>query len=115
MTLFRNSNGRFTWYYISSPIRHDTAKHRAQIIGGLHLAGPELQPRIQPTIAFLAEKLRPSPTYILPMHCSGFAAKTALEEVFGEGCVPAGVGVSVDIKGTEAGEEMVSKVAVLTG
>ena len=33
------------------------------------------------------------------MHCSGFAVKVALEKVFGEGCVPAGTGMRVDVEG----------------
>lgn len=61
-------------------------------MGGLHLAGPELADRIKPTVNFLAEELIPAPTYVLPMHCSGFAVKVALEAALGEGCVPAGVG-----------------------
>ncbi|KAL5507280.1 hypothetical protein ACEPAH_6736 [Sanghuangporus vaninii] len=69
------------------------------VIGGLHLGGPELASRIPPTIDFLSNRLRPSPTYVLPMHCSGFAAKVALEAALGEGCVPAGVGISVHVKG----------------
>ncbi|EJD02992.1 uncharacterized protein FOMMEDRAFT_108055 [Fomitiporia mediterranea MF3/22] len=69
------------------------------IIGGLHLGGPELASRIPPTVNFLSQRLRPVPTYILPMHCSGFAAKIALEAAFGEGCVPAGVGISIFVKG----------------
>ena len=73
-----------------------------QIIGGLHLAGPELMPRIPPTINFLSQSLSPAPTYVLPMHCSGFAVKCALEEAFGEGCVPAGVGIKISIESTEA-------------
>ncbi|VDB96760.1 unnamed protein product [Peniophora sp. CBMAI 1063] len=71
------------------------------IIGGLHLAGPELLPRIPPTISFLSNDLVPSPTYILPMHCSGFAVKCALQREFGEGCVPAGVGMKIDLSVTE--------------
>ncbi|KAF9051239.1 hypothetical protein BDZ89DRAFT_1057083 [Hymenopellis radicata] len=58
------------------------------IIGGLHLATPDLVPRIPPTVEFLSQQLKPAPTYILPMHCSGFNAKVALESAFGEGCVP---------------------------
>ncbi|KLO18414.1 hypothetical protein SCHPADRAFT_819894 [Schizopora paradoxa] len=69
------------------------------IIGGLHLGGPELQPRIAPTVNFLSDKIKPSPTYVLPMHCTGFNAKVALEEALGEGCVPAGVGITVNIEG----------------
>ncbi|KAF5380524.1 hypothetical protein D9615_004511 [Tricholomella constricta] len=69
------------------------------IIGGLHLAGPEFSPRVPPTVEFLSNQLRPSPTYVLPMHCSGFQSKLALEAAFGEGCVPAGVGMKVNIVG----------------
>ncbi|KAJ4483300.1 beta-lactamase-like protein [Lentinula aciculospora] len=69
------------------------------IIGGLHLVGDSMAARIQPTVEWLSESLYPAPTYILPMHCSGFAAKIALEQAFGEGIVPAGVGIKVEIVG----------------
>ncbi|KDQ63055.1 hypothetical protein JAAARDRAFT_168479 [Jaapia argillacea MUCL 33604] len=69
------------------------------VIGGLHLAGPEFEPRIGPTTKFFSTDLRPSPTYVLPMHCTGFAAKVALREALGDGCVPAGTGIKVDVKG----------------
>lgn len=69
------------------------------VIGGLHLASPDLIERIQPTVDFLANKLRPSPAYVLPMHCTGFSAKVALEREFGQGCVPAGTGIKVEVKG----------------
>jgi len=72
---------------------------RMQIVGGLHLAGPELADRIKPTVDFLSRALVPAPTYVLPMHCSGFAAKIALEAALGEGCVLAGVGHKVVING----------------
>ncbi|KAG6918714.1 hypothetical protein DXG01_012199 [Tephrocybe rancida] len=71
------------------------------IIGGLHLAGPEFSPRVPPTVEFLSSQLRPAPTYVLPMHCSGFQSKLALEAAFGEGCVPAGVGLKVNIVGNK--------------
>jgi len=74
------------------------------VIGGLHLAGPEFTAIVQPTVDFLAKELRPSPTYILPMHCSGFQSKIALEKAFGEGCVPAGVGHKFELVGDHAGE-----------
>ncbi|KAF9024861.1 hypothetical protein BDZ89DRAFT_1068796 [Hymenopellis radicata] len=74
------------------------------IIGGLHLATPDLVPRIPPTVEFLSQQLKPAPTYILPMHCSGFNAKVALESAFGEGCVPAGVGLRVDVVGDQEHE-----------
>ncbi|RDB25048.1 7,8-dihydropterin-6-methyl-4-(beta-D-ribofuranosyl)-aminobenzene-5'-phosphate synthase [Hypsizygus marmoreus] len=69
------------------------------IIGGLHLAGPEFSYRLPLTVKFLSEQLRPSPTYILPMHCSGFQSKLTLDAAFGEGCVPAGVGLKVNVVG----------------
>ena len=70
-----------------------------QVIGGLHLAGTDLAERIPPTVDFLANQMRPAPTYVLPMHCTGFAAKVALEEALGEGCVPAGTGMRVEVIG----------------
>ena len=74
------------------------------MIGGLHLAGPELVPRIPDTVDFLAKDLRPAPAYVLPMHCSGFQSKIALERALGEGCVPAGVGMKVEIRGDREGD-----------
>jgi len=57
------------------------------------------------TVDFLSNQLRPSPFYVLPMHCSGFQAKIALEKAFGDGCVPAGVGLKVEVVGDKALEE----------
>jgi len=74
------------------------------IVGGLHLASSDLHNRIEPTVKFFAETLRPSPTYILPMHCTGFKAKIALEHALGDGIVPAGVGHRVEIVAS-AGDE----------
>ncbi|KAH8119389.1 beta-lactamase-like protein [Phellopilus nigrolimitatus] len=76
------------------------------VIGGLHLGGPEFAERIAPTVDFLSNRLRPSPTYVLPMHCSGFGVKVALEAALGEGCVPSGVGISVDVQGDAAAEQV---------
>jgi len=87
---------------IVNVVRDATAKFSRpifMIVGGLHLAGPELAARIPLTVHFLSRKLKPAPTYILPMHCSGFNAKAALQAEFGEACVPAGVGMRVDIVG----------------
>lgn len=75
------------------------------IVGGLHLASSDLYPRIEPTVSFLSSTLRPSPTYILPMHCTGWKAKIALEEALGDGVVPAGVGHRVVINGVAEKEE----------
>ncbi|KAK0225985.1 beta-lactamase-like protein [Armillaria fumosa] len=72
------------------------------VVGGLHLATPDLVPRIAPTVHFLSEQLKPSPTYILPMHCSGFQTKVSLEAAMGEGCVPAGAGLTVEVMGDKA-------------
>ncbi|KAG6813565.1 hypothetical protein H0H92_009957 [Tricholoma furcatifolium] len=76
-----------------------------QVIGGLHLAGPEFSSRVPQTVEFLSQQLRPAPTYILPMHCSGFQSKIALEDAFGEGCVPAGVGLKVNVMGDHQQEK----------
>lgn len=46
------------------------------------------------------------------MHCSGFAAKVALEEAFGEGTVPAGVGMRVEVIGDREHEERLSPPVV---
>ncbi|TFK56459.1 hypothetical protein OE88DRAFT_1649765 [Heliocybe sulcata] len=69
------------------------------VIGGLHLAGPELADRIAPTTDFLANKLVPAPAYVLPMHCTGFNAKVALREALGDACVPAGTGMRFEASG----------------
>ena len=82
-------------------------------MGGLHLGGPELKDRIAPTVDFLSKDLRPSPTYVLPMHCSGFGVKVALEEALGDGCVPTGVGNYVEIHGSEADDKLVFPPTVL--
>jgi len=71
------------------------------IAGGLHLAGQEFSHRVPQTVECLSRRLRPAPTYILPMHCSGFQSKLALEAAFGEGCVPAGVGIKVNVIGDQ--------------
>ncbi|KAJ7594426.1 beta-lactamase-like protein [Mycena floridula] len=75
------------------------------IIGGLHLAPPDLASAIAPTVDFLCQELKPSPVYILPMHCSGFKCKLALEKAFGEGCVPAGVGMKVEVVGKKEDDD----------
>ena len=69
------------------------------------MASPDLLDRIEPTVDFLSRKIRPAPTYVLPMHCTGFGAKVALEHALGEGCVPAGTGMRVEIVGDVEGEK----------
>ncbi|ELU37707.1 metallo-beta-lactamase superfamily protein [Rhizoctonia solani AG-1 IA] len=72
------------------------------IVGGFHLAGPELQDRVGPTVDFISERLIPTPSYVLPMHCTGFNAKVALAQALGDACVPAGSGISVEFKGIDS-------------
>ncbi|KAJ7188140.1 beta-lactamase-like protein [Mycena filopes] len=69
------------------------------IIGGLHLAPSDSADRIEPTITFLSRQVVPTPTYIAPMHCSGFKCKVELEKALGDGCVPASTGMKVEISG----------------
>ena len=77
------------------------------VVGGLHLGGPELAPRIGPTVDFFAKQLRPSPTYILPMHCSGFPVKVALEKALGDACVIVGTGMRAQIEGDKEAEKAI--------
>jgi len=82
------------------------------IVGGLHLSAPEVADRIAPTIEFLTDCVCPQPAvepparclcqrlkYIVPLHCTGFAARVALERVMGEECVVAGIGLNIVVKG----------------
>ena len=67
------------------------------VLGGFHLGSP-LEDRIAPTVRYF-EELSPRPTYVLPMHCTGFAAKVALANALGEQVVlPAGVGHKIVIE-----------------
>jgi 7,8-dihydropterin-6-yl-methyl-4-(beta-D-ribofuranosyl)aminobenzene 5'-phosphate synthase len=97
----KSFRGQYIWYSYLHILRIAglTLSRPVKIVGGLHLAGPELADRIKPTVHFLSEALIPAPTYVLPMHCSGFATKVALEAALGEGCVPAGTGHKVIING----------------
>ena len=61
---------------------------------------------------FFASKMVPAPTYVLPLHCTGFDAKVALAKALEEGCVPAGTGNTVEIKGDESAEEVLSRFTV---
>ncbi|ETW80363.1 hypothetical protein HETIRDRAFT_61468 [Heterobasidion irregulare TC 32-1] len=92
---------------IVNVVKDAVATFSRPIIGGLHLGGPELAPRIAPTVDFLARRLRPAPAYVLPMHCSGFDVKVALQAALGEGCVPAGAGMQVKVLGESTDEARV--------
>lgn len=64
------------------------------ILGGLHLAGPELKYRLEPTVDALVEL---DPEYVVPLHCTGFNAKVLLREKLGAKVVPGGVGMVINI------------------
>src|SRR5258708_17623219 len=103
--LLGDSRGQYTWYvsltlFLASNACVYCISHLPQIVGGLHLAGPELADRIKPTVDFLSVDLVPAPTYVLPMHCSGFAVNVALEAELGDDCVPDGADHRVTIIGS---------------
>jgi len=75
------------------------------VLGGFHLAGPELAHRVKPTVDFMAKQIQPTPKYILPLHCTGFNAKVALREALGDVVVPAGTGITIDVDGDDAAED----------
>jgi 7,8-dihydropterin-6-yl-methyl-4-(beta-D-ribofuranosyl)aminobenzene 5'-phosphate synthase len=54
-----------------------------------------MEERIPATVAYFAEEVSPKVKYVVPMHCSGFKAKTALREALGDCVVPVGVGVKM--------------------
>ncbi|KAJ7680433.1 hypothetical protein DFH06DRAFT_1265436 [Mycena polygramma] len=83
------------------------------IIGGLHLAPPDSVDRIEPTISFLSRQIVPAPNFVLPMHCSGFQCKVELEKAFGEGCVPAGVGMKIEVLGDKEFDVRLSAATVV--
>ncbi|KAF9512180.1 hypothetical protein BS47DRAFT_1345805 [Hydnum rufescens UP504] len=62
------------------------------ILGGLHLLGPELAYRIEPTIDAISEF---DPDYVVPLHCTGFNAKVALRNKLGSRIVPGSAGMVV--------------------
>ena len=53
------------------------------ILGGYHLAGKAMEPRIEPTTADLKERIRPR--VVAPGHCTGWRAKAALARAFAPG------------------------------
>ena len=53
------------------------------ILGGYHLAGEGMEPRIEPTVHDLANRVRPR--VIAPGHCTGWRAKAALAHTFAPG------------------------------
>jgi len=53
------------------------------ILGGYHLAGQAMEPRIEPTVHDLANQVRPR--VVAPGHCTGWRAKAALARAFAPG------------------------------
>ncbi|HYU14561.1 MAG TPA: hypothetical protein VEL05_00750, partial [Candidatus Acidoferrum sp.] len=53
------------------------------ILGGYHLAGKSMEPRIAPTVRDLAERVRAN--LVAPGHCTGWRAKAALAAAFAPG------------------------------
>ncbi|KAF8590976.1 hypothetical protein K439DRAFT_1644495 [Ramaria rubella] len=84
------------------------------IIGGLHPAPAEPGPPRPPTVDSSTKQLRPAPTYILPLHCSGFQAKIAFEKALGDGCVPGGVGMKIEVQGDPSGEEHIASLCIVS-
>ena len=56
---------------------------RGSPLGGYHLAGEGMEPRIEPTIHDLANRVRPR--VVAPGHCTGWRAKAALAHTFAPG------------------------------
>lgn len=53
------------------------------VLGGYHLAGALMEPRIAPTVRDLRDRVRPR--VVAPGHCTGWRAKAALAAAFAPG------------------------------
>jgi 7,8-dihydropterin-6-yl-methyl-4-(beta-D-ribofuranosyl)aminobenzene 5'-phosphate synthase len=53
------------------------------ILGGFHLAGGGMEPRIEQTVRDLADRIKPR--VVAPGHCTGWRAKAALAHAFAPG------------------------------
>ncbi len=53
------------------------------VLGGYHLAGAGMEPRIEPTVSDLANRIKPR--VVAPGHCTGWRAKAALAHAFAPG------------------------------
>jgi 7,8-dihydropterin-6-yl-methyl-4-(beta-D-ribofuranosyl)aminobenzene 5'-phosphate synthase len=53
------------------------------VLGGYHLSGKAMEPRIEPTLRDLNERIRPR--VVAPGHCTGWRAKAAFARVFAPG------------------------------
>jgi 7,8-dihydropterin-6-yl-methyl-4-(beta-D-ribofuranosyl)aminobenzene 5'-phosphate synthase len=69
------------------------------ILGGYHLAGEAMEPRIEPTVDDLANRVRPR--IVAPGHCTGWRAKAALAHTFAPGDYgPSAVGTLYALRAT---------------
>lgn len=70
------------------------------VLGGFHLAGRAMEPRIAETVRDLADLARPA--VVAPGHCTGWRAAAALAEVFApERYAPSVVGSSYVLSGVD--------------
>jgi len=53
------------------------------VLGGYHLAGKAMEPRVEPTVRDL--KTRIEPHVVAPGHCTGWRAKASLANTFSPG------------------------------
>jgi 7,8-dihydropterin-6-yl-methyl-4-(beta-D-ribofuranosyl)aminobenzene 5'-phosphate synthase len=68
------------------------------LLGGYHLAGAAVEPRIEPTVRDLVELVEPR--LIAPAHCTGWRATTALAVAAGSaGYAPSAVGTRYSLEG----------------
>lgn len=81
------------------------------VVGGFHLVPVEQQP-VDLTIDFIARRLRPSPAYVLPLHCTGLEPRARLKAALGDRCIPAGVGMRVTVDGNEEEERTIESADV---
>jgi 7,8-dihydropterin-6-yl-methyl-4-(beta-D-ribofuranosyl)aminobenzene 5'-phosphate synthase len=61
----------------------------AAVIGGFHLSGPAFEPIIEPTVRALTEL---APALIVPGHCTGWRAQSALAQALPDAWVQSSVG-----------------------
>jgi 7,8-dihydropterin-6-yl-methyl-4-(beta-D-ribofuranosyl)aminobenzene 5'-phosphate synthase len=76
--------------------KHLTKKESIHfVMGGFHLAPPEVKERISPTIEDLVTI---DPNFIITGHCTGALAQAKLTETFAKRHIPYGVGTVFDFK-----------------
>ena len=80
-------------------VRQLTGERRLHaVLGGFHLSGRPFEPIIGPTCDALAQL---APDFLVPAHCTGFAATHALAARFPEAFIQNSVGTRYDFAATE--------------